>query len=100
MVKHSDFLVEGSDYLLSLSKLQGKKIKDITGFVILEFDEPVFEITDIILDDDTKICIDAEHDCAYLYMHENEDWDKLLVQIHNSDPDTDPDDIIDEEDDE
>jgi len=43
----SDFLVGGSDYLLSYVKLSGKKIKDIMGYISTEYDEPVFKLSEI-----------------------------------------------------
>ncbi len=42
------------------------KIKDIEGFVSTEFGEATFSIGRIILEDETVIFVNGEHDIAYL----------------------------------
>ena len=58
--------VKVSDYEISLSKLTGKSIKDVYGYLSCEFDDPVFKISKIILDDDTFFYAEGEHDFPYL----------------------------------
>jgi hypothetical protein len=54
-----------------LSKLTGQHIKDVEGFISMEFGEPVFEISRIVLGNGEKISVGGEHDIAYI-----EDSDK------------------------
>ena len=62
-----DYLYNAKDsYTLSYSKLCGKKIKDILGYVSNEFDAPTFKISKIILEDDTEQWVEGEHDIPYL----------------------------------
>lgn len=51
---------------ISLSKLTGKQIKDIIGHVSMEFDEPTFQLFQIILEDNTIFWCEGEHDMPYL----------------------------------
>jgi len=61
------YLADGSDYLFSLSKFVGKKIKDIQGFPSDPFGgTPLFNIARIVFDDGTEIFVEGEHDCAYI----------------------------------
>ena len=61
-----DFLVDDSDYRLSLSKLAGKKIADIVGYASSPFGGAIFLISYIVFDDGTKINVGGEHDTPYL----------------------------------
>ncbi len=76
-----DFLVEGSDYLLSYSKISGKKVKDIIGYVSTEYAEPTFKICQIIFDDGTEQYVEGEHDFPYL-VDDNERTLDLLDKIN------------------
>lgn len=66
MKKAEEIKADGSDYLQSLSKLTGLKIKDIQGYITCEFDFPVFKLTKIVFENDTTANIDGEHDIAYI----------------------------------
>lgn len=55
-----------NNHCISLSKLLGKQVKDVHGFITKEFDDPVFEICWIVLDDDTEVGCEGEHDLPYI----------------------------------
>lgn len=61
-----DYFVDGSDYLLSLSKLTGRKIKDVSGYITREFGDPTFKVNKIIFDDGYEQYVEGEHDLPYL----------------------------------
>ena len=55
---------EKEDFFLSYTKLTGKKIKDILGYVT-ECGDPIFNICRIVFEDDTSVSVGGEHDIAY-----------------------------------
>lgn len=67
------------DLCLSLTKLLGKKIKDIEGYPTYEesSSEIVFKLTGIIMEDDTEIGVEAEHDCPYLVTYPDQEQSNL-----------------------
>lgn len=75
-----DYQHADSDYLLSYTKLCGKKIKDIVGYVSTEYDEPTFKITKLILEDGTEQHIEGEHDFPYLVDYDDK-TSKILEEI-------------------
>lgn len=58
------------DYELSLIhdmlRVKGCEVRDIYGYVSREFGDPVFKITRIILNTDTSIDVEGEHDLPYI----------------------------------
>lgn len=64
---------------LSLSKVAGKKIADIIGYVSAEFGRNtlVFKITRIIFEDGTESFVEGEHDIPYI---PGDDFDEQLLQ--------------------
>jgi len=54
------------DDSISLSKLTGKPIKDVLGYISMEFGEPAFKLVKVILEDDTAFWCEGEHDMPYL----------------------------------
>jgi len=66
MIRKSDIEVTGSTYALSLSKLVGKKIADVT-FYVSRFDEntPVIKLCEIVFEDGSEMGIEGEHDMPY-----------------------------------
>ena len=66
MITHQDIKVSESTFRISLSKLIGKQIKDITGYLSGELGGVSFKVSDIILEDDTRISVEGEHDFPYL----------------------------------
>ena len=51
---------------ISLSKLTGQHIKDIVGYVSMEFGDPVFNVSQIILGNGDKLNMEGEHDIAFI----------------------------------
>ena len=49
-----------------LSKVLGKKIKDIEVYITYEFGDPTIQLFKLILDDDSYAWCEGEHDMAYL----------------------------------
>ena len=85
MLKFEDLKV--SSYEISLSKLVGKSIKDIRGFISDE-DDPFFQLTKIVFADGTTVHCEGEHDCPYIYGEEQPNLDdKTLLAVLKSDPD-------------
>lgn len=70
------YLYEKSDYKLSLRKLWGKGIKDVTGYICSEFSDPVFKICDIVFEDGTQTSVGGEHDLPFV-----EDYDEVIAEI-------------------
>jgi hypothetical protein len=56
---------EDSDYELSLTKLTGKKIVDVVGYVCKEFGGTLFQVTSIVLEGGERIFVEGEHDIVY-----------------------------------
>jgi hypothetical protein len=65
-IKFEDVQYKGDDTLISLVKLSGKKIVDITGYISTEFGDPVFALCNIILEDEEDLWCEGEHDLPYL----------------------------------
>jgi len=61
-----DYMVEGSDYLVSLTKLVGDDIADVMGYVTYEFGDATFKLSQVVFKDGTTVWVGGEHDCAYL----------------------------------
>lgn len=79
----NEYLSECSDYLLSYTKVSGKKIKDLTGYVSIEFNDPIFKIVNILFEDGTSESVGGEHDIAYI--HSNSKIDDLLEELKDDD---------------
>ena len=67
-VHYNDLKV--SDYEIGLTKLTGKQIKEVKGYLSMEFGETTFKITKVVLADDTEIQVEGEHDFPYLACYE------------------------------
>jgi len=54
---------------VSLSKLCGKQIVDVIGYIADPWDlkEPIFLMRQIILEDGTRLQCEGEHDAAYIH---------------------------------
>ena len=57
---------EKYDWCIALTKLTGRKIKEIHGYLSTEFNEPVFKMSFIEFDDGTEVNCEGEHDFPYL----------------------------------
>jgi hypothetical protein len=66
MKNHEDVLADGSDWELSLVKLAGKSIKDITGYISEEFGTPTFKMHTVVFEDGLEMGCEGEHDMPYL----------------------------------
>lgn len=66
MIKKEDVLVEGSDWLVSLTKITGKQIKDIQMYPSMEFGDVTFKLCWVIFEDGSALDIDGEHDFPYV----------------------------------
>lgn len=84
------FLCEDSNYLQSFTKISGKKIKDIIGYISNEYDEPTFKITDIIFEDGTKQGVEGEHDFPYIVDYDDK-TSALLDEIYEAENDDEED---------
>jgi hypothetical protein len=51
---------------ISLSKLTGRKIKDIVGSISTEYGDPVFRVFKIVFEDGAEEFMEGEHDCPYI----------------------------------
>lgn len=59
--------VKVSDYEIGLTKLIGKPIKEIKGYLSQQFGpDATFKITGIVFEDDTEMDVEGEHDFPYL----------------------------------
>jgi len=65
MAFNYDSLSKGDSWYLSLSKLTGKKIKDIGGYITNEFGEPTFKLCFIEFEDGSQLGCEGEHDMPY-----------------------------------
>lgn len=107
--KQKQHLAPGSDYLLSLSSIVGKPIKDVHGYVSHQFGEPVFKVSKVVFEDDTDETLGGEHDIAYIDSENHPELaDDNLNDIEpeeddeeeGDEPDPDPDTLDDETDEE
>jgi hypothetical protein len=90
MLSVKDILAEGSTYEISLYKLIGKRVVDVRGYLSDEFDEAVFKITVIELEDGTLLAVGGEHDFPYLEdlsKQPNGDLDTLQALLDEDDED-------------
>jgi hypothetical protein len=61
-----DLAVEGSTYLISLTKLTGQRIVDIHGYLTSEYGEAAFKLCDVVLENGSVVSVEGEHDLPYL----------------------------------
>ena len=54
------------DFYISLSKLTGKKVVDLHGYLDSQFGTPVFHVCRVAFEDGTTEFLEGEHDVAYL----------------------------------
>lgn len=75
---------------LSIAKLTGLKIKDITGHISKEFGEPVFIISTVVLENDVELGVEGEHDMPYLYNYQAPNMDiNTLNDLYQQKPNSD-----------
>jgi hypothetical protein len=87
MKEYKDVMVEGSDFKLSLVKIAGKAIKDITGYVSTEFDTPTFKLCNVVFEDGSEMGCEGEHDMPYLVNYKDAViTEEQLQNILDTDP--------------
>jgi len=57
---------DDTGYRISLSKLIGKEVQDIVGYLSQEFGEVLFKLTKVVLADGSEMGVEGEHDFPYL----------------------------------
>lgn len=65
-MRKEDVMADGSDYLLSLSKLTGRKIKDVQVYLSGKLGDLALVIRDIVFEDGSTCGVEGEHDFPYL----------------------------------
>lgn len=87
-IRLSDVLNDDG-FTISFVKLTGKRIKDITGYLSREFGDVTFKICDIVLEDDTEIDVEGEHDFPYMSFYPDQippNMDnETLERLHDED---------------
>ena len=64
---------DDSDYRISLSKLIGKEVQDVVGYLSQEFGDVSFKLTKIVLADGSEMGVGGEHDHPYLVSYGEDD---------------------------
>lgn len=86
-----DIRPDGDTWQISLTKLTGLKIKDITGYITTEFGDPCFQLVGLVFEDGAEMGFEGEHDLPYLTSdpkHPVPNMDNETLQ-HLSDTETD-----------
>lgn len=81
MPEIDEFKTSGYEY--GLTKILGVKVKEVHGYITNEFDAPTFQLTQIELEDGTKISCEGEHDMPYLAY--NDKLDEMCERLYESD---------------
>ena len=82
-------MTKDGDYI-SLVKVVGKKITDITGYITKEFGEPTFQLFAIEFEDGTDLWVEGEHDMPYVYEYGSKTpkgFNENIEEIWKTDPD-------------
>lgn len=80
--------VKTKDDYISLSKIIDQPIKDVIGYISYEFDEPVFKLCKVELENGKTIFCEGEHDHPYLAYGEDVGLtDEVMENIYKTDPD-------------
>jgi len=84
--------LKAGDYEISLTKLIGKPIADVRGYLTAEFGEPIFKMTKVEFEDGTFLGCEGEHDLPYLVnwgRTEQPNYDaETLERLYDEDDDT------------
>ena len=70
-----------SDCEYGLTKILGKKILEVNGYISTEYCEPTFKMTNILFTDGTEVTCEGEHD--YPYLAYNKDLDEQCQKIYD-----------------
>ena len=87
MITMKDIKVEGSRYRSSLSKLVGKKIKDVHGFISAGLGDPVFKLSVVVFEDDTVLQVEGEHDFPYVVGNQPNCDEETLYSLYSEEED-------------
>jgi hypothetical protein len=82
-MKISDIQSPRSTYELDLAKLIGSPIIEVTGYLSMEFGDPVFKLCHIYFADGTHVNVEGEHDMPYLTdsgIHSPANYNSELMQ--------------------
>lgn len=88
---HLKDILSADGWTISLSKLTGKAVKDVTGYLAYDHDDVYFKVCDIVMADDTIIGVEGENDFPYLSFYPGENAqpncdDETLGRIYCEDP--------------
>ena len=91
-IRYTDLVV--SEYEIGLTRLIGKSIKEIRGYLSEAYSDVAFKLTKIEFTDGTFLMVEAEHDYPYLVQdtrqpQPNFDDDMLERLMAESQEDTD-----------
>jgi len=79
-----------SNVSISLSKLVGKEIADVEGYITTEFGDYTFKCSWLRFKDGSELWFEGEHDMAYLTNGgKDDDWldEEVLENVYKTDPD-------------
>lgn len=71
-----------SSYEYGISKISGKKIKEIHGYISTEFDEPTFKMTRVEFEDSSVFGCEGEHDFPYLVGYDDKTY-SIIEKINS-----------------
>lgn len=89
-IEQATVMLNNASYL-SLSKMMGKKVTDIVGYVSPQYgDDPSFILCRVMFEDGSQAAVEGEHDCPYLtegYGDKPSGFtDELLADYYEEDP--------------
>ena len=87
MITMKDIKADGSTFRSSLSKLVGKKIKDVHGIISAGFGDPVFKLSVVVFEDDTVLQVEGEHDFPYLVGNQPNYDEETLYSLYSEEED-------------
>ena len=93
MINLNDVRSKNCEWQISLTKLIGKGIADIEGYITDEQGQPTFKISELVLSDGTMMGVEGEHDFPYLCAYrtqpqpnfDDETFAELLRQAEEED---------------
>lgn len=90
MVNRSDLIVGKGDFMMSLSKLTGKKVVDVTFYIVRQYGSWMMKVCDVVFEDGSTMGVEGEHDFPYLteyttYPMPNTDEESLREIYEQSD---------------
>lgn len=81
MVTHADLTMGDSGYEIGLTKLIGKSIKEVRGYLTGELGGVTFKMTRIEFEDGTMLGCEGEHDLPYVVNWDTQpNWNEETLQ--------------------